>query len=62
MRSLMFMFRALNGYTSISFAGCLSIEKIRHVLIVSIIGSFRNQRVKHNFILRIGLHFIQQAV
>lgn len=56
------MFLALNGYTSISFAGCLSIEKIRHVLIVSIIGSFRDQRVKHNFILRIDLHFIKLAV
>lgn len=62
MRSFMFMFLALNGYTSISFAGCLSIEKIRHVLIVSIIGSFRDQRVKHNFILRIDLHFIKLVV
>lgn len=56
------MFLALNGYTSISFAGCLSIEKIRHVQIVSIIGSFRDQRVKHNFILRIDLHFIKLVV
>lgn len=49
------MFLALNGYTSISFVGRMSIEKI-HVRIVSIIGSFRDKCVKHNFILRIGRH------
>lgn len=44
----MLMFLALNGYTSISFVGRMSIEKIRHVRIVSIIGSFRDKCVKHN--------------